>query len=819
MKYHRLKCILFTLCLNSSLTWSMSSDKEPAPVYSANLPNQLQEIAQLPQTTQEERDVVSQRSNDILALSLYSDLYDPAEQALILGASPNCRVEQLQGAIFNIIRPIIRQDAQESNITLFHLAVCHNALPMLKLLHKHGADVNATDKEGDTPLYYAARRSINLVRFLVEECKADIHAQDEFGRTVAIAACSKEACDPLRVVRYAHNKGVKLVENYGRTALHGAAQAGLIDVAQFLLEEAGIDPNVASHYGYSPAHYACLPSAAGSVDMLKLLAQKGADLNARSQNGSTPAHVAAEGGWLEILKYLIIERRIDNTIRDNSEQTLLLRACGKHGSRDTVEWLLEHGARIDERDKRFGTAVHCAAYGGNIDILTFLVETKGARIKVRNLVDWTPLHSACRSSSAGSLAVVKFLCGKGLSVNDVDKEKSTPLHHAAESSFADIVQFLVENKAKVNHRSLEDFTPLHNACSNKAAGSAEVIKILCENGADVTAKTRKYEHTALCFAAVFGHVDAVRYLIEHPKINVRAKTDDGFMPIHIACKKAYLPIVKLLHAKDDRLIHIAHEKLGTPLQIAVDHGNIEVADYLLDQGVVVNGLGRVVYNGLFFGHKPLGDFLEYLIHNKSKVFDKQVSKGDAVEDEVAYQERIKLTQSVLNKLIVKSELQDNFLRCFFHHYRGSIGLGLLHHPVKPIQFLLVSRLAKKREFYSSKDCVADLCKGLLPTDQSIGQLVYGYVFADLLHDELVDNLQIKITNKEKVTSEVKELWKMTRTRIQEIVKRAEHNARDAKNKPVPEEKEEKKEEKEQTQEPKGKLGRLIEKFKSPFKKG
>ncbi|XP_016098631.1 KN motif and ankyrin repeat domain-containing protein 4-like [Sinocyclocheilus grahami] len=86
--------------------------------------------------------------------------------------------------------------------TALHLAVRHGCVPMVRLLLEQGADPNAQDRAGTTPLISACDRGhINIVQILLQEMNCDVNLKDKGGRSalsLATQASHTEIADLLK---------------------------------------------------------------------------------------------------------------------------------------------------------------------------------------------------------------------------------------------------------------------------------------------------------------------------------------------------------------------------------------------------------------------------------------------------------------------------------------------------------------------------------------------------------------------------------------------------------------------------------------------
>lgn len=125
--------------------------------------------------------------------------------------------------------------------------------------------------------------------------------------------------------------------------------AGLIgkknikQLQELLAHGAAIDS--ADYKGVRPIHYAAF---LGSVEAMKLFAERGADLKANTFGGWTALHYAAFGGHSRVAEFLVAAG-IPIDIRDAGGESPLFYAI-ESGDLAMVHWLVSHGANINHEN-------------------------------------------------------------------------------------------------------------------------------------------------------------------------------------------------------------------------------------------------------------------------------------------------------------------------------------------------------------------------------------------------------------------------------------------------------------------------------------
>ena len=189
-----------------------------------------------------------------LHIAAANDWAKLAKWLIANGANPNARLKYDEKVVSSttVERLGINSGSKRQGETPIHFAAFHNAVGVAKVLLANGADVNAIDFSGYTPLHIAA----------IQNSRIDVAA-----------------------VLLANGANVNAKNRYGGTPLHHTAFLNAYNVAELLLAN-GANVNAVNSSGETPLH-----DAAGgipSITTARLLLANGAYVNALDINDWTP---------------------------------------------------------------------------------------------------------------------------------------------------------------------------------------------------------------------------------------------------------------------------------------------------------------------------------------------------------------------------------------------------------------------------------------------------------------------------------------------------------------------------------------------------
>jgi len=342
--------------------------------------------------------------------------------------------------------------------TLLHRASHEGIIDRVNLLLQHGADIDAIDEEGRTPLLLAvAERHAEVVSLLLQQGAILTLSDEDKNSPLHIAAHSGNR--KIVLLLLAKGARVNSLDDEGATPLHNAASQGALDIAKSLLSH-GADITIQDKRGNTPLHNA---ARQGGLGITTLLLKNEADLTVKDASGYTPLYSAISNKQEDTALFLISEGS-DVNAKDEQGDSVLLLAL-RLGLKDVANLLISKGADIKARQKDGRTALHCAIDGRLFTVAGWLL-SNGADVNAVTSYGDTPFH---RAAGRCTPEVARLLLENGADVTTSDRSGNTVLHdliHAHIHNYAhleEIVSLILNKGANVNAQNTEGNTPLHFA--------------------------------------------------------------------------------------------------------------------------------------------------------------------------------------------------------------------------------------------------------------------------------------------------------------------------------------------------------------------
>lgn len=166
-----------------------------------------------------------------------------------------------------------------------HVNACVNGAPLLSLaanaqdaefvniILKYGADANARDAAGETPLHTAARHGhADILRALLQG-GSDMALRDPFGRTPLFHACLKGQKVTTRLLLRQGGSCTDIKDHYGQTALSIAARHGFTPLVTRLINS-GADLTTIDMFGRNSLWWASSQGYNDTVEVLLTAGQR-----------------------------------------------------------------------------------------------------------------------------------------------------------------------------------------------------------------------------------------------------------------------------------------------------------------------------------------------------------------------------------------------------------------------------------------------------------------------------------------------------------------------------------------------------------------
>ncbi|MBS1659747.1 MAG: ankyrin repeat domain-containing protein [Bacteroidetes bacterium] len=399
------------------------------------------------------------------------------------------------------------------------------------LLDPYPSRVNAADKRGNQPIHWAVlTRQIDMIDYLLAR-GANIEAMRPDGaKPIDLTAGDYHYRAWYRDLPPTGLRKHEILIGYlmGRGAYCDISVAAKIGYYERVLELLDLDPELTNRLPAHDGYYSGAPlrnaSAAGHIEIVKLLLERGADVNL-PEPGIAPMggalHAAIGGRQWEVVRLLLAQGADANAVVESSGDCLFM---ARHvGAPPEIIELIE--SRVTHRD------VDIVSYEANPDVLKRVLEEGG---------DPSPyIGKLIEEDLRDQLEMV--LEYRPDALRDVSQDRNAWWDSTSFKS-ADQARFLFERGLSPRLRNWLGITRLHR-CVEK--GQTDIAEVCLEFGADIDALEAHWCSTPLGWAARLGKEEMARWLVERGA-DVEAPMEKRWArPAEWARKRGHLSLLPL----------------------------------------------------------------------------------------------------------------------------------------------------------------------------------------------------------------------------------------------------------------------------------
>ncbi|KAJ8676247.1 hypothetical protein QAD02_012033 [Eretmocerus hayati] len=354
--------------------------------------------------------------------ALESEQEDVASSLVAHGADPDCWGPGPDGCLQ----------------TLLHKAIDENREHVAQFLIRSGCDLNSPRKPGTngvggdeardecTPLHLCCQWGLEQVVQTLIEHGANVNARDAEGKTPVHIAIENQHAGIIALLLCHPNINLSLRDKKGNSPFAAALNSRNDKAAQAILDRL---PSAAEQIDTKGRNFLHTAIQKNDMESILFLLSIKVDVNSKVNDvtQTPPLHLATvTGNEMLVRSLLLAEARINDT---DAHRNTALHAAAKAGHAVICSALLQNEINFDAVNADGDNALHVAVREGHVAVVRTLLTECTLNAEAVNLKGRNPLHELARygRDNAATICELFFECMPQYPLNNADLDGNTPL--------------------------------------------------------------------------------------------------------------------------------------------------------------------------------------------------------------------------------------------------------------------------------------------------------------------------------------------------------------------------------------------------------
>ena len=464
-----------------------------------------------------------------------------------------------------------------------------------KYLIEAGCDINASDFDGEPPLFLALRKeksmaislrsaALDIAKLLIRNKKCHLNKVDPLTKKSAIHFATEQGMEEVVDWLIEANCDINKMDANGNTSLHLAVHNGYFSITEKLASNPRCLIKVYNSAGQVPIH---IPCNNGNLMCLQVLIEQ-LKLKQRGRNplGDSERDLDKKS-----------ELYINVNAETKFEKDTCLHIAVRNYYKDITDVLIKNGANVHAKNNlgQQPLVLACSTneFWANKDSsVPEIILKSGANPNINGVIrnrylprdtQVTPLIVAAITEN---LEFAKMLVKKGADVNLCDQLGQTPIYHALWNNSKHLARFLLMDCPGINvnlmtHEGKSCLHAILKCSKNKPGELAELVKAIFRTGGQLPS-----DNSPLIEAVSYESVEVLDAILEESDVNLEEvifDKDEGFNLLHTSVGLGNLDLVRVLLSHGDNIDRMTYLR-ESPFRVALKTEMVEAAEFLLNNG-------------------------------------------------------------------------------------------------------------------------------------------------------------------------------------------------------------------------------------------